>query len=143
MVGEGSAEAHWRRLSSALSLDGRIDWQPWQSSDGMRSVYRGHDMLLFPALHDSGGLVALEAMTQGLPVVCLRLGGPASLVDNSCGRTIESHCKSENEVIDALARAMLELSWNMVRQPISDAARMRGSKFSWRQKVERIYGEIA
>src|SRR5262249_23185470 len=69
IVGEGPAGERWRRQATELGLDDRIDWRPWQKSDAMTVFYQQHDMLLFPALHDSGGLVVLEAMRQGMPVV--------------------------------------------------------------------------
>lgn len=140
VVGEGPAERRWRRMATALGLDGRIDWRPWQSSDAMTAIYRQHDMLLFPALHDSGGLVVLEAMRQGLPVVCLKLGGPATLVDESCGRSVDTRGRSAPQVVEALAVAMVELSREAVRRPLSDVALTRGRGFSWQQKVQRIYG---
>ena len=38
-------------------------------------LFGSHDLFLFPSLHDSGGFVVLEALSHGLPVVCLDLGG--------------------------------------------------------------------
>src|SRR5262249_17128782 len=43
-------------------------------------LYDTHSLLLFPSLHDSGGFVVLEALSHGLPVVCLDLGGPREIV---------------------------------------------------------------
>jgi glycosyltransferase involved in cell wall biosynthesis len=140
LVGSGPAETRWRSMAKAMGIEKRVDWHPWQSGDAMPSVYRRHDVLLFPSLHDSGGFVVLEAMRQGLPVVCLKLGGPATLVDESCGRAIPSQRRSSSEVIGSLAAALVELSLEPVRQRLADGARARGDQFSWQQKVERIYG---
>ncbi|MDQ0708054.1 glycosyltransferase involved in cell wall biosynthesis [Arthrobacter woluwensis] len=38
------------------------------------------DALLFPSLHDSCGWVVGEALSRGLPVVCVDLGGPPSFL---------------------------------------------------------------
>lgn len=140
MVGEGPAERRWRRLAKAADVGERVEWLPWQSSDAMAAIYRQHDVLLFPALHDSGGLVVLEALRQGVPVICLRLGGPASLVDETCGRVVDAHDRTSVQVVEGLAGALVQLSRPSVRRPLSDAARLRGRQFSWQQKVERIYG---
>ena len=140
MVGGGPAGGHWRRLARKLRLDERIEWLPWQRSDAMGSIYASHHVLLFPSLHDSGGLVALEAMRHGLPVVCLKLGGPGTLVDDSCGRLIDPTAKSTTEVTGELGEALVDLSQDTIRRPLAEAARSRGRAFSWRQKVEKVYG---
>ena len=68
------------KLTEDLGIAENVEWLPWQDREGMASLYADHHVLLFPAMHDSGGMVVLEAMNHGLPVVCLKLGGPATLV---------------------------------------------------------------
>jgi len=85
MVGQGPEEKKWRNLSISLGVADKIDWVPWVSQEGLREIYRSHDLFFFPSLHDSGGMVVLEAMAHGLPVVCLDLGGPGVMVNGECG----------------------------------------------------------
>jgi glycosyltransferase involved in cell wall biosynthesis len=103
-------------------------------------IYASHDVLLFPALHESGGLAALEAMRHGLPVVCLKLGGPATLVDEECGRLIDPENKSAAQVAFELGTALVQLSEPCARGPLAEAARRRGVMFRWDEKVKRVYG---
>ena len=77
LVGRGPDENKWRTLASSLGIDQHIDWVPWVERQKLSSMYLSHDIFLFPSLHDSGGLVVLEALGHGLPVVCLNLGGRA------------------------------------------------------------------
>lgn len=42
---------------------------PPVNKEGLRGIYRAHDVLVLPSLGDSFGLVAMEAMACGLPVV--------------------------------------------------------------------------
>lgn len=44
--------------------------------------------LLIPSLHDSGGYVVLEAITNNCPVVCLNTGGPGEIIKS------KAHSKS-------------------------------------------------
>ena len=46
-------------------------------------------MLLNCSLHDSGCLVVIEALSKGLPVVCIKTGGPEILTDDNCAIRIE------------------------------------------------------
>jgi glycosyltransferase involved in cell wall biosynthesis len=109
----------------------------------MHQVYAQHDVLLFPALHDSGGMVALEAMRHGLPVVCLKLGGPSALVSDDCGRVVDPEGKGSAEVAEKLGDALVLLRDDAVRRLLSAGARARCSEFSWSRKVARLYGSPA
>ncbi len=140
MVGEGPAKRRWRRLADELGISEFISWLPWQSQQAMTSLYASHDVLLFPAMHDSGGMVALEAMNHGLPVVCLKIGGPATLVNESCGYAIDPAGKDVEEVVVEMGGALIRLARVPARQSFAEAARKRCRDFSWREKVVRIYG---
>jgi glycosyltransferase involved in cell wall biosynthesis len=140
MVGQGSAEQRWRKLADKLGISASIRWLPWQDREAMERLYGGHHVLLCPAMHDSGGMVILEAMNQGLPVVCLKLGGPATLVNESCGYAVDPAGRDVAEVVRAMGDALIALVRESTRHPLSQAARMRYRDFSWQEKVDRIYG---
>ncbi len=140
MVGEGPAERRWRKMAQSLGIASKVEWLPWQNRQAMADVYADHDVLLFPAMHDSGGMVALEAMSHGLPVVCLKLGGPATLVNESCGRAIDPMDKSVAQVVQEMGGALIGLAQDSTRRPYAEGARLRCRDFSWREKVVRVYG---
>lgn len=109
MIGNGPDEARWRRLAEQLGVAASIDWMPWVSQAELTDLYRDHDVLLFPSLHDSGGMVVLEAMQHGLPVVCLKLGGPGVMVDETCGIALDTSGHSDRSLVEALADGLVEL----------------------------------
>lgn len=109
MIGSGPDEARWRQLAKQLGVQDSIDWVSWVSQAELIDLYRNHDVLLFPSLHDSGGMVVLEAMQHGLPVVCLKLGGPGVLVDDTCGIALDTHHHSERSLIDAMTDGLVGL----------------------------------
>lgn len=140
MVGEGSAKQRWQRLAGDLGIAAAVEWLPWQARETMAALYAKHDVLLFPAMHDSGGMVVLEAMDHGLPVVCLKLGGPATMVDESCGYAVDPAGKNVAQVIREMGDALAGLAGASVRRPFADAARRRCRSFSWPEKVVRVHG---
>jgi glycosyltransferase involved in cell wall biosynthesis len=140
MVGAGPAERRWRKLAEDLGIVANVEWLPWQDREAMASLYSDHDVLLFPAMHDSGGMVALEAMNHGLPVVCLKLGGPATLVNESCGYAVDPAGKNAAQVVREMGDALIGLARDSTRLPLAEAARRRCRDFSWREKVVRVYG---
>ncbi|MFN2539108.1 MAG: glycosyltransferase family 4 protein [Mycobacteriales bacterium] len=65
------------RLAEGLGVTDRLTLGPVPRSE-LRDVYRWADVLLFPSVWEEPfGLVPLEAMTQGTPVVATRRGGSA------------------------------------------------------------------
>lgn len=142
MIGQGKERARWQKLTAQLKLADSVTWVPWMKQKDLLHAYHTFDALLFPSLHDSSGNVVLEAMANGLPVVCLDLGGPPQLVDESCGRVVAVDNKDAAEVIQGLADALAELAGN--RQLITElraGASGRAQAFGWRQVVAEVWGQ--
>lgn len=140
MAGDGPMKRRWQKLAEDLGIAAKIDWLPWQDHHGMATLYAEHDVLLFSAMHDTGGMVVLEAMHHGLPVVCLKIGGPAALVDASCGYAVDPADKSASQVIAEMGDALINLARDTTRIPLAQGARQRCHVFSWREKVIRVHG---
>ncbi|HEB57143.1 MAG TPA: glycosyltransferase family 1 protein, partial [Gammaproteobacteria bacterium] len=140
MVGRGPDERLFRKLASSLRLDGRIEWIPWVKRDELPRIYRSHDVFLYPSLHDSGALTVLEAMSNGLPVVCLNLGGPGAIVDNGSGICIDVEGKPKSAVVEELADAMRRLHDDLdFLARVSAGAINRSKYFTWNGLVRSIY----
>lgn len=142
MVGKGPDVKLWQKLSEKLGISNRIAWLPWVSQDELSIIYAQNDVFLFPSLHDSGGMVVLEALAQGLPVVCFDLGGPGQIVDSSCGQAVSVLGLSEQETVIKLANALAETGRDAAfRAQISEGARTRAQDFAWPNVVRRIYSQ--
>ena len=139
LVGQGPDEKRWRRVSEQLGVTTRIDWIPWVTQDELAAIYARHDVFLFPSLHDSGGMVVLEAMAHGLPVVCFGLGGPGQNVDATCGRVVCAMGLGEDEASNLLAKALGEIGNAESCEQLSAGARRRASDFAWSKMVGRLY----
>lgn len=96
-------------------------------------AYRAHDLLVFPSTYEGFGLVVLEAMSQGLPVIATPAGCAASLVvDRRTGLTVPPRDPA------ALAAAVLELSADAsLRSRLGAAARAAVAGMSWRRTAEQ------
>ena len=106
IVGEGPMAAHLNALSVRLGVADHIRFVGKVSQEKLFRLYPQFDVLLFPSLHDSGGNVVIEALSFGLPVVCLDLGGPRSFANESCGVVVAARDRSEDQVVTALAEAL-------------------------------------
>jgi glycosyltransferase involved in cell wall biosynthesis len=141
MVGQGPEERHWRGLARRLGLEARITWKGWLPHLEIGGAYRAAHVLLFPILHDSGGQVVLEAMSYGVPVVCVDLGGPGAIVTEGCGRRIAARGRRQAEVVRDLAGALCDIAWNAEeRIRLGAGARRRSGEFAWSAVVRSVYG---
>jgi glycosyltransferase involved in cell wall biosynthesis len=144
MLGRGPDERVWRRVAAQLEIGDAVDWIAWVEHREVGAVYRRHDALLFPSLHDSSGNAPLEALAQGLPVVCLDLGGPAVIVDASCGRIVPTAGRDEAAVVQGLADAIEDLARSpALCRELGAGARARARSFSWAEQAGWMYGDIS
>jgi glycogen(starch) synthase len=63
----------------------RVCFTGWLSADELAGWYRKADILAVPSWYEPFGMVVLEGMLYGLPIVASNIGGPAEILDD--GRT--------------------------------------------------------
>ena len=140
MIGQGPEEQEWMDLAKRLGIDHRITWLPWVSQNDLPSLYQRHHLLLFPSLHDSGGLVVLEAMAHGLPVICLDLGGPGIIVNHSSGISVPTRYSSPKEVITGIEKALITIGNNKaLYEKLCIGALKRASEYNWSCILSKLY----
>jgi glycosyltransferase involved in cell wall biosynthesis len=106
-------------------------------------MYRDYTAFLFPSLHDSSGNVFMEALSQGLPVICLDCGGPGAMLPPACGFKIKVEGRSQQEVVIGLSDAMQELFKNPdVRAEMSAQALKASRENTWPHVVSSAYQKI-
>ena len=77
VCGGGPDERRLRRVAERLGVADRVLFRGWTDHEDVRRLMREEaDVLLIPSLHDDGPTVAAEALSEGLPIVCLDRGGP-------------------------------------------------------------------
>ena len=107
------------------------------------ALYGQADLFVFPSLHDSSGNVVLEALSRGLPVICLDLGGPKHYVTPDCGVVVSTRGLSRSKVEQGMARAITELILDPARlRRMSDEAARHARAQNWGACVARAYDAI-
>ncbi|HVZ72978.1 MAG TPA: glycosyltransferase family 4 protein [Polyangia bacterium] len=76
VVGDGPQRLRFRNLARRLGLASRVTFHGWASSTRLDTHYREATALVFPSrAPETFGLVGIEAMSYGLPVVASDVGG--------------------------------------------------------------------
>ena len=110
IIGSGPEEEKLKSLAQDLGVANNIRWVPWISRAGMDEFYKESDVFLFPS-HEGAGMVVAEAMSYGLPVVCLDNDGPGELTPPN------STLKVPVANYDATAIALAAKLWDLWRNP--------------------------
>ncbi len=140
IVGSGPAEEWLRNVADQCRISHIVNFAGRVSRKQLVDDFPNYTALVFPSLHDSGGMVVLEALSAGLPVICLDLGGPAAIVNSSCGVVIPTADADETAIVNRIASAMISLgTMNSANLKLfSTSAIYRASDLSWPKLTESI-----
>ena len=113
------------QLAESLGLRERVHFLG-QRSD-VPELMKAVDFLVFPSRYEPFGLVVIEAMASGLPVITASSTGAANLVTPESGIVL-----SDSDDAEALTQAMRLLSSDCtLRQQMGQAARSVTEQHSW------------
>ena len=135
LVGEdwGGAEVV-QRLARTLGVADRVTLVGRLPRAELLAEYARADLLVLPSLFEPFGIVLLEAMAAGLPVIASRVGGiPEVVADGVTGLLVEPGNASE------LASAVLRFAESpSLRARMGSRGRERVRSYSWEVLVPRI-----
>jgi glycosyltransferase involved in cell wall biosynthesis len=97
----------------------------------LESLYRRATCFVMPSLHESFGIVYVEAGCAGLPTIGTTVGGTADSVGDG-GLVVDPFDEA------ALLAAMLQLSQPAEAMHLGAIAKRRSGLFTWRKVAERI-----
>ena len=104
----------------------------WTYSDMNNEVLiemKQHDVFVFPSLFDGFGLVILEALSRGLPVITTKnTGGPDILEDGSDGFIVP--IRSSEAITEKL---QLLCDDRTLLEKMSAAALKKAARYSWQE----------
>jgi D-inositol-3-phosphate glycosyltransferase len=139
--GDSGDGARLRRLAQDLGVGAWLDLRGPQPQDVLPDYYAAADLCVMPSRYESFGMVALEAMACGVPVIASRVGGLAHTVqDKATGLLVP-----EGDA-GALAAAVRDLLLDGARRRTLGAQAAEWSRrFAWSgvaRGVAELYREL-
>lgn len=101
VVGDGTQRDELERLATSYGLDEHLRWEGWVDASALGPYYRAADVFVFPTWEDIWGIVPLEAMAFGLPVVGSAHAGSSEMIDGDNGVVVDP--KDTRALADAMA----------------------------------------
>jgi glycosyltransferase involved in cell wall biosynthesis len=91
VVGKGPSRTEIQRIFAERNLEGRLHLVGEATGDQLRDAYRAMDVFVFSSKSETQGMVLVEAMAAGKPVVALDAPGSREVVqDGGNGRLLRA-----------------------------------------------------
>lgn len=138
IVGDGPERSDLEKLTKELGIWRQVRFWSKLSREETFQKLGICLALVHPSLHESGGMVCLEAMAAGCPVICLDLGGPALQVTKATGFKVTADRPeiSVREMAIAMSRISRDKNlWNWMS--LEGMKRVR-ENYSWEIKGQLL-----
>jgi len=138
IAGKGPCLNNLIELSQKLNIMNRVYFTGFVSEEVLLKLYKCSDIAVFPSTYEPFGIVALEGMVAGIPVVVSDTGGLKEIVNHK-----EDGMKFYSGNSDSLADCLLELlSDDSLSNKIRNVALQKVHKlYNWDNISERILNE--
>jgi glycosyltransferase involved in cell wall biosynthesis len=127
----------WRKIALELEINSQCEWYGWLERKKAISIMNTGDVFCITSIKDLTSTVTLEALSFGLPIVCLDHCGFAHVVTEKCGLKIPVNTPREAATNFRVALEKLYHD-EPLRQELSKGAIKRAADFSWKKKIEEL-----
>jgi glycogen synthase len=135
VIGTGSKLylRHLKSLVRRLGIQAHVQWLGFRRQKQVQKMYASYGAVVMPSiLGESFGLVALEALASGVPLIATRSGGLSEIVNNKVAQVlprVESH---------AIASAIQSI-WN--NPAVTRKRVIKGRRLASRYRWPRVAGQ--
>ena len=137
ILGKGEMTKIWKNLAKKLNIYEYCHWYgDLERKKALEIMSSGH-VFCITSISDLTSTVTLEALSYGLPIVCLDHCGFAHVVTDKCGIkiTVNTPKKASVNIANSLEKLYFDESF---RQKLSKEAILRAEEFNWSKKIEYL-----
>ena len=111
IVGDGIERENLERMVSDQALNNEVAFAGW--SDEVRPILDAADIFVLPSLDEPFGIVVLEAMARGVPIISTKTQGPSEILDDTTAVLVEPG--EVAAMVDGLKRVIEDPEQTLVR----------------------------
>lgn len=131
IVGKGNAEPYLK-MAKTLGISDQVVFAG--VTDEVEAYYLASDLFVMPSRMDTFGLVVLEAMAAGLPVVISANVGAADLVTQG----ISGFILPESPTAQDMTASLIRLMNPELRRSMGEAARQVAGNHDWNKVADKM-----
>jgi len=138
IVGKIKSQRYFREISNYIQkkdLSGNIFIKGMIDEEALKREYGKCSIFILPSYEESFGIVLLEAMAAGKPVIATRVGGIPYVVDH--GKT--GYLVEKGDIKELMNRIVDLLQNNDERRKMGKEGRERAKNFSWNAIAKKTY----
>ncbi|MDA8805325.1 glycosyltransferase [Euryarchaeota archaeon] len=137
LAGGGPLRKQLDQLTTALGIGDRVEFVGEISRERACEFFQQIDAFVHPSRYETFGIVLVEALSTGRPVIATRCGGPNDIIRSEDGLLVDV------DDIDGLAEAMrnmIGMDWDT--QSMRDGIEARYTKATIRRQLLEIYDTV-
>jgi glycosyltransferase involved in cell wall biosynthesis len=127
IIGEGAERARLENQMPTAQFCGVL------RGDALARAYADLDVFVFPSESETFGLVVLEAMASGVPVIAMMRGGPGFVVEPGVSGFL---AENDQQFIDMTIMVVRDRA---LRARLGKGARESALEWSWDRVFDRLY----
>jgi len=142
IIGDGDLKKQYQQQASQLNIIKKVNFLGRVSEEDLIRQYQTADILVLPSInsHEAFGLVLIEAMACGLPVIASNLAGVRSVFNDGQ----EGFVCEPGDVKDLSEKITQLISDENKRLKMSHAARkLVEDKYAWEKVADQILDEFS
>ena len=136
IVGQGPERENLQKMANALGLQDRVFFLGGLTNEDLRILYARALGIIFTPIKEPFGIVALEAMAAGKPLIGVKEGGFIEVVDGSCAFLVKPEPASIAEKM-----TFLRDHPDMARE-MGASGRAKAKDYSWERTAEALLAQI-
>lgn len=137
IFGDGVLKEELRKLIKDLNINNVVELRGRIPNNEIVEQYNKANVFVLPSAYETFGVVYMEAMACGLPVIATKCGGPEDFVNETNGILLPLNISE-----DDLAKAMIEMFNNYDKYNSKDISKDTITKFGEESFVNRISKEL-
>lgn len=138
IVGSGEEEKRLKVLAKRLGIDKATEFKGFVSDQELKALYSTAGLFVLPSYYEGFGIVLIEAMASGLPLVSVRTGSAIELIENGKNGFITDYEGMADSIIKVLENDKL-------RKSMGEESLRRVKRYEWRNIARMtidVYDEV-
>ena len=128
IAGKGPMLDELRGEVDYLGLGNKVYFTGYLNSKQCRQMYKCADIAVFPSTYEPFGIVALEAMLSGNPIVVSDIGGLNEIVDH-CVNGMKSYAGNANSIADSILTLLF--NQELAKSCVEKAQEKVRTQYNW------------